>query len=186
MGAENLTVVGFKKDMFRAAVVLNELKSLNESWVVELRDAVAVYRDYNGELRVDKSYQATPGEGAVIGGFWGSLIGAMLAIPFTAGASAGVAAGALAGALAGTALGAGAGAIDASLWKDEFGLSKDFVEHVGQMIQPGDSAIFVLLGAVNAEVMTDRFSGYGGTILSTTLTPAQQWKVERVLQGKGA
>ncbi len=91
-----LIVVGFKKDMYRASEVLNELLNLNDDWVVDLHDAVAVYRDYKGKLRVDQSYQMTTGEGAAWGGFWGLLIGATLAIPFTAGASAAAAGGALA------------------------------------------------------------------------------------------
>src|SRR5579859_7751152 len=126
-----LIVVGFKKDLYRASEVLNKLTDLNDDWVVDLHDAVAVYRDYNGKLRVDQSYQMTTGEGAAWGGLWGMLIGATLAIPFTGGASA-AAAGALAvGALAGGALGAGAGALDASWWKDEFGIPDDFVSQVG-------------------------------------------------------
>jgi hypothetical protein len=31
---------------------------MDDDWVVDLRDAVAVYRDYSGKLRVDQSYQA--------------------------------------------------------------------------------------------------------------------------------
>src|SRR5258705_7852399 len=87
-----LIVVGFKKDMYRAAEVLNTLQDLNDSWVVDLNDAVAVYRDYNGKLRVDQSYQMTSGQGAGFGGLLGGLIGAALAIPFTGGASAAAAA----------------------------------------------------------------------------------------------
>jgi uncharacterized membrane protein len=84
-----LIVVGFKKDMYRALEVLNELQAMNDDWVVDLHDAVAVYRDTNGKLRVDQSYQMTTGEGAALGGFMGSLIGLTLAaIPFTGGASA--------------------------------------------------------------------------------------------------
>jgi len=177
-----LIVVGFKKDMYRASEVLNQLQALNDDWVVDLHDAVAVYRDYNGKLRVDQSYQLTTGQGAAWGGFMGSLIGLTLAaIPFTAGASA-VAAGALAaGAGAGAALGAGAGAIDAAWWKDEFGIPDDFVKQVGQMVQPGDSAIYALLRTATPDVVADHFRGYGGTILSTTLSRDQQNKVERVL-----
>jgi len=54
-----LIVVGFKKDMYRASEVLNELMGLNDDWVVDLHDAVAAYRDYGGKLRVDQSYQMT-------------------------------------------------------------------------------------------------------------------------------
>ena len=177
-----LIVVGFKKDMYRASEVLNELLELNDDWVVDLHDAVAVYRDYEGKLRVDQSFQMTTGEGAGWGGLWGLLIGATLAIPFTAGASAAAAAGAIAaGAVSGTAIGAGLGAADASSWKDEFGIPDDFVQRVGALIQPGDSAIYAILRVGNPDVVADQFRGYGGTILRTTLTSDQQSKVEKVL-----
>jgi uncharacterized membrane protein len=177
-----LIVVGFKKDMYRASEVLNELQDLNDDWVVDLQDAVAVYRDYGGKLRIDQSYQMTTGEGAGLGGFWGLLIGATLAIPFTAGASAAAAAGAVAaGALGGTAVGAGLGAVDASSWKDDFGIPDDFVQRVGTMVQPGDSAIYAILRVGNPDVVADQFRGYGGTILRTTLSRDQQAKVEKVL-----
>ena len=182
-----LIVVGFKNQMYRASEVLNELLSMNDDWVLDLHDAVAVYRDYNGKLRVDQSYQMTTGQGAAVGGLWGLLIGATLAIPFTAGASAAAAAGAVAaGAIGGTALGAGAGAADASSWKDEFGIPEDFVQQVGVLIQPGDSAIYAILRVANPEIVEDQFRGYGGTILSTNLTRDQQAKVEKVLGNRAA
>jgi uncharacterized membrane protein len=181
-----LIVVGFKKDMYRASEVLNELLELNDDWVVDLHDAVAVYRDYKSKLRVDQSYQMTTGEGAAWGGFWGLLVGATLAIPFTAGASAAAAAGAVAaGAVGGTAFGAGLGAADASSWKDEFGIPDDFVQRVGALIQPGDSAIYAVLRVGDPNVVADRFRGYGGTILRTTLSKEQQAKVEQVLGKSG-
>jgi uncharacterized membrane protein len=176
-----LIVVGFKQDMYRASEVLNTLQEMNESWVVDLHDAVAVYRDYKGKLRVDQSYQMTSGEGAGWGGLFGGLIGAMLAAPFTGGASA---AGAIiaAGSLTGVALGATAGAIDAASWKDDYGISEDFVEKVGAMVQPGDSAIFALLRTIDPNLVEAQFRGYGGTILRTTLSDAQRAKVEATLK----
>ncbi len=182
-----LIVVGFKKDMYRASEVLNKLTDLNDDWVVDLHDAVAVYRDYNGKLRVDQSYQMTTGEGAALGGLWGLLIGATLAIPFIAGVSAAAAAGTVAaGALGGTAIGAGAGAIDASAWKDEFGIPEDFVKRVGALIQPGDSAIYAILRVGDPDIVADQFKGYGGTVLRTTLSRDQQTKVEKVLNKSAA
>jgi len=177
-----MIVVGFKKDMYRASEVLNKLQDLNYDWVVDLKDAVAVYRDYGGRLRIDQSYEMTTGQGAAFGGLLGALIGAMLAIPFTGGASAAAAASAVAaGAFGGTALGAGLGAMDANSWKEEYGISEDFVRDVGSMVQPGDSAIFALLRTVNRGAVANEFRGYGGTVLSTTLSPEQQAKVERIL-----
>jgi uncharacterized membrane protein len=182
-----LIVVGFKNQMYRASEVLNELLTMNDDWVVDLHDAVAVYRDYNGKLRVDQSYQMTTGQGAAWGGLWGLLIGATLAIPFTGGASAAAAAGAIAaGAAGGTALGAGLGAADAESWKDEFGIPEDFVQEVSVLIQPGDSAIYAILRVSNPDIVADQFRGYGGTILRTTLSGDQQAKVEKVLSKSAA
>jgi uncharacterized membrane protein len=177
-----LIVVGFPKDMYRASEVLNTLQDMNNSLVVDLHDAVAVYRDYSGKLRVDQSYQMTSGEGAAWGGLFGGLLGAMLAAPFTAGASVAAAAAVAAGSsLSGVALGATAGALDASNWKDSFGISEDFVQRVGTMVQPGDSAIFALLRTLDPKLVEEQFRGYGGTILRTTLSPEQRSKVEATL-----
>jgi len=177
-----LVVVGFKKDMYRASEVLNTLMDMNNGWVVDLHDAVAVYRDYNGKLRVDQSYQMTTGEGAAWGGLFGGLIGAMLAAPFTGGAS--VAAVLAAGSLSGVALGATAGAIDAETWKEDYGISEDFVRNVGALVQPGDSAIFALLRTLNPDLVAAQFKGYGGTVLRTTLNNEQKATVEATLAAR--
>jgi uncharacterized membrane protein len=176
-----LIVVGFKKDMYRASQVLNILKDMNSNWVVDLNDAVAVYREYNGKLRVDQSYQMTTGQGAAWGSLLGGLLGAILAIPFTGGASAVAATALAAGTLGGGVLGAGVGALDASSWKEDFGIADEFVKNVSTMVQPGDSAIFALLRTIDRKAVTESFQGYGGTILSTTLSSTQQAKVEATL-----
>ena len=86
----------------------------------------------------------------------------------------------------GGALGAGAGAMDAAWWKAEFGIPDDFVKQVGAMVQPGDSAIYALLRTASPSIVADQFRGYGGTILSTTLSRDQQAKVENVLHNRAA
>ena len=175
----NLVVVGFKNDRYKGADVLYKLRRLNDEWRGYLDDAVAVYRGYDGELFVDQSYQLTTGEGAGWGTLWGSLIGLTLAIPFTGGATVPAAA-AAAGALGGAAVGAATGAISAKWWKEDFGISEDFVRDVGYMIQPGDSAIF-MLGTANRDDLTREFEGYGGKVLMTSLNDQQKAKVENVL-----
>src|SRR5262245_39954393 len=180
-----LVVVGFKKDMYRASEVLNTLQDMNNSWVVDLHDAVAVYRDYNGKLRVDQSYQMTTGEGAAFGGLFGGLMGALLAAPFTAGASVAAATAAVAvGSTSGLALGASLGALGAESWKEDYATSEDSAERVGTMVQPGDSAIFALVRTLDPELVAAQFKGYGGTILRTTLSTEQREKVEATLRGR--
>ncbi|MCW5852857.1 MAG: DUF1269 domain-containing protein [Anaerolineae bacterium] len=177
----NLVVVGFKGDMYRAATVLNELKRLNEDWVIDLRDAVAVYRTYQDEVRVDQNYPKTTAEGATWGGVWGTVIGALLMIPFTGGASSAVAAGVItAGAITGGAIGATGGAIRADWGKDNFGISDEFVSEVSSMIQPGDSAVFVLVRGDPTDAER-HFRGWGGHVLRSTLSMEQTKQLEKAL-----
>jgi uncharacterized membrane protein len=159
---------------------------MDEDWTVNLDDAVAVYKDGQGKLRIDQSYALATSEGAAWGGLWGSLIGATLAIPFTGGVSAAAAAAALAaGALGGGAVGAATGAIDAKWWKEDFGISDEFVKDVGDTIQAGDSAVFALITA-NPDQAVKQFEGLGGKVLRTSLSDEQTAKIEKVLnQGRG-
>src|SRR5258708_30501897 len=110
----------------------------------------------------------TTGEGAAWGGLFGGLVGALLVAPFTGGAS--VAAVLAAGSLSGVALGATVGAIDAESWKEDYGISHDFVQRVGTMVQPGDSAIFALLRTIHPQLVVAQFKGYGAESLPATPT----------------
>jgi uncharacterized membrane protein len=109
-------------------------------------------------------------------------MGALLAAPFTGGASA--AAALAVGSLSGVALGATFGAIDAQTWKEDFGISEEFVRSVATMLQPLDSAVFVLARTVNPDLVADAFRGYGGTVMRTTLNKEQRAKVEATLKGR--
>src|SRR5262249_56152426 len=129
-----LIVVGFKKAMYRASEALTTLEEMNSSWMVDLRDAVAVYRDYKGKLRVDQSYQMTTGEGAAWGGLFGGLIGALLAAPFTGGAS--VAAVVAAGLLRGGAPGAAPRAPRARRREGKFRGSGGLLRRPGPQVAP--------------------------------------------------
>jgi len=179
-----LIVVGFKRNIYRASDVLIELSAMDDKWAVDLQDAVAVYRDDKGKLRVDQSYKLTTGEGAGWGAFWGAMIGALIALPFTGGASGAILASTVAAAaVGGGTLGAAGGALEASWWKDEFGIPEEFVRNIGGMVLSGDSAILALMRTVDPVQVAEQFRGYGGTILQTTLTKEQSAKVQAILDG---
>jgi uncharacterized membrane protein len=94
-------------------------------WGVHLHDAVAVYGNYGGRLRVDQSYLMATGEGAAWGTLWGTLIGATPVIPFTAGRLR--------------------RCPRCLFLEGGVRISEEIVRQVGAMIQPGDSGIFSLL-----------------------------------------
>jgi len=162
-----LVVVGFKDDRYRASEVLDQLRSMDFDWVIDLEDAVAVYRDYVGKLRALENDRPTRG-----------------ATLFSSGTSA---AAALAEAeLSGTPSEAVAAVIDGAWWEEDFGIDNNFVREVGALVQPGDSAIFALIGTSNPAVVAAQFKGYGGTVLRSSLTPAQAAKLEKYLRNRSA
>jgi uncharacterized membrane protein len=177
-----LIVVGFS-GKHRAAEVLDQLQQLDETWTIDLKDGVAAYRRNDGKLRVEQSLSPTGKEGAGFGGALGIILGALLMAPFTAGTSAAVAATAIGlnAAAVGT-FGAVAGFDDATDWKEQYGVSDEFVEQVGGMIQPGNSAVFALLHSSDPEMVAKRFAGYGGTVLRTTLKPADAARLAETLR----
>jgi uncharacterized membrane protein len=181
--AQDLIVVGFKGTQ-RASEVLSELQKLEDNWVVELKDGVSAYRTDDGQLRIDKSVQSTPGQAADLGVVVGGLLGALLAAPLTGGLSAVAAAGTIAAGAAGVGLaGAKASADDAADFKRRYGISDEFVDKVGKLIHPGESAAFVLLRTADPDIVMDRFRGYGGQILRTNLSIKEAARVQRELRG---
>ena len=49
-------------------------------------------------------------------------------------------------------------------------------------MRPGDSAIFALIESSNPDVVAAQFKGYGGTVIRSSLTPAQAAKLENYLR----
>lgn len=177
----DLIAVGFV-GKHRATEVLAQIQDLNVQGMIDLSDAVTVYRTKDGRLRLDQSVQPTTGEGSAIGGLMGALLGGLLAAPFTAGVSAAAAASAVGiGAVSFGSIGAVAGAIDAEDWKATWGVSEDFVKQVGGMVQPGNSAVLALVRSNDPDAVIERFRGYGGTVLRTSLTAAEAAKVQQTL-----
>jgi len=165
------------------AEVLDQLQRLNADIGFDVQDAVAVYRSRNGKLRIDQSMYLTTKEETAWGGVLGAFVGALLALPVAALASVPAAAAALG--VGGAALGATGGAVmafdDVTTWRDTFGLSDDFVKEVGGMVQPGQSAVFALARATDPAAVAERFRGYGGKIVRTTLPPEQSKKLQETL-----
>lgn len=175
-----LMVIGFE-GKYRAAEVLEQLQGLNPDWI-ELKDAVAVYRTERGELRADGSVQPTTKDGAALGAILGGLLGAVLVAPFTAGASLGAAAaGVFSGALSLGVSGAVLASDEAAEWKKTYGISDDFLEQVGGMVQTGQSAVFVLASASEPARVAEQFRGYGGKVLRTTLSPEAAAKFQQLM-----
>ena len=176
-----LIVVAFQ-GKHRAAEVLEQLQQLKTN-TIDLKDGVAVYRTGSGRFHVDASMEPTGNEGALWGGLFGALLGALLVTPFVAVAAAPVAAAGLSagGATLGAIGGSVVGFDDATSWKEKYGISDEFVKQIGGVIQPGQSAVFVLARVAQPSQVVEQFRGYGGKVLRTTLTAAESQKLAAAL-----
>ncbi len=178
-----LLIVSFQDNLHRASGVLDELRVLDDRWILELADMVAVHRDMDGALVMDQSYQPTGGKAGDWGGALGLLIAATLSVSSIEDASLVVAEGAILGAaLPRAGIGGASVAASASLWADVFGIPVEFIEEAGQLVRPGNSAIYAILEASNPELAAARFQRYGGAILHVTLSTQQQVKIGQYLR----
>jgi uncharacterized membrane protein len=154
----------------RASEVLGQLQALDAYRTIELRDAVAVYRTDDGKLHLDQSVQPDKWTGAAKGGLVGALVGALLAIPFTAGGSAAAAAAAAgAGALGLGIPGAALGAGGARPWREAHGIPEHFAREVAGMVGPGQSAVVALARVSDPEAIAAHFREHDGTVLRTSI-----------------
>jgi uncharacterized membrane protein len=174
-----LFVVGFRDNIHRASGVLDELRVLDDQWIRDLADAVAVHRDVDGTVAMDQGYRPTGRRAAEWGGTLGVLIGVSLSIPYLAGGSGSIAEGVM------TAAGlarVGLGGVEVSFWKDTLGIPEEFLKPAGQQVLPGDSAIFAILDAFDSAPAARGFQRYGGTILQLSLDAHLRSRILRLLE----
>jgi uncharacterized membrane protein len=182
---QDLIAVGFP-GTHRAAEVLRQMQSLDAKGSIDLADAVAVYRSEDGRLRIDRSLEPTSKAGAALGGLMGAILGSALIAPLTGGVSVAAAATAVgAGAIGLGSAGAVVGATDAAEWKAEYGVPEEFVQQVGGMVQPGNSAVLAMVRSDEHPVaIAKHFEGSGGTVLRTSLVSAKAARVQKTLAAK--
>ncbi len=165
----DLIAVSFKGED-TADQVLNKLQALQKEHLIDLEDACVVVRDANGNVRLK---QAVPlvGAGAASGGLsgamWGTLIGLLFLNP-------------LAGLLTGAAFGAGAGALSGALV--DYGIDDEFIRSLGATIEPGSSALFVLVRRATPDRVLPELRPFGGTVLRTSLSNEQEERLRQALQ----
>jgi len=174
-----VVVVGFKANIHRASGVLDELRVLDDKWIRDLSEAVALHRQNNGLVKMDQTYKPTGRRASDGGGTIGLLIGASLSIPYLEDSSQSVSEGVLAA--SGLAR-IGIAGVEASFWNDTLGIRESFFEQAGQVVLPGDSAIFAMLEVLDSGFAATRFQRYGGTILSLSISDQQQMMMQRLIK----
>jgi uncharacterized membrane protein len=107
------------------------------------------------------------GAGATWGMFWGLLFGLLFFIP-----------------VFGMAIGAGLGALMGKVTKS--GIDKQFQDQVRGMLQPGTSALFLMVEKVTPDKAVEAMSKYGGTVLKTSLSKEGEKELQDALHGATA
>ncbi|WP_026731236.1 DUF1269 domain-containing protein [Fischerella sp. PCC 9605] len=156
----DLIVVSFS-DEFRADEVLLELAKLQREHLIDLEDAAIVVRNKEGKLKI-KQTQELVASGAAGGGLWGLLFGLIFFNP-----------------LLGWAVGTAAGAISGLV--ADIGIDDNFIKEIGNSLEPGTSALFVLVRKVTPDKVLEDLSRFGGKVLRTSLSKEDEAKLQEAL-----
>ena len=156
----DLIAVGFK-DEFRADQVLLDLAKLQREHLIDLEDAAVVVRNQKGKVKIKQSQELVT-SGTLSGGLWGLLFGFIFFNP-------------LLGWVAGSAAGALSGAVT------DIGIDDNFIKEIGNALEPGTSAIFVLVRQVTPDKVLEEISQFEGKVLRTSLSKADEAKLQEAL-----
>jgi uncharacterized membrane protein len=161
----DLIAIGYP-DEATAEEAADEARRMARDLIIE-PDAIAVIaRDREGKYHVHTSHHPV-GAGTTWGMFWGLLFGLLFFIP-----------------VFGIAIGAGLGALMGKITKS--GIDKSFQDQVRGMLQPGTSALFLMVEKVTPDKAVEGLRKYGGTVLKTSLSREGESELQDALHGRTA
>lgn len=161
--ADHIIGMSFDKTS-RAEEVLLNLAHLAKEGEIVLTDAVVVYKGDDERVHVRQTVDTTPGRGALSGALWGLLVGSLFGpAGFFIGAGAGAASGGLMGKLV------------------DVGLDDGWVKQVGEWIDPGTSALLILVSHEVRPVVLRELSRFEGHVLYCTFPDAVRRELESAL-----
>lgn len=168
-----LVCVAFK-DQDTADRVLDELREMQREYLVDLEDACVAIREPDGKVRLKQAVNLVSlgaASSGLSGMLWGGLVGLLFLNP-------------LAGMAVGGAAGLGAGALAGKV--SDFGISDDYIRKIAEAIEPGTSALFVLVRKANPDKVLPELAKYQGKLLRTSLTADQERRLQEALGGTGS
>jgi uncharacterized membrane protein len=149
----SLVVLAFE-NIDGAEAAKEKLYQLQKQELITLEDAAVVRRKENGKVKVKQAHSLV-GAGALGGAFWGMLIGMLFWMPWL-----GLAVGAVSGALGGKF--------------SDVGIDDDFIEEVSEKIEPGQSALFLLVREAQMERVEQEMEDFKFDIIQTNLSPEDE------------
>jgi uncharacterized membrane protein len=159
-----LIAIGYP-DEATAEQAAAEARRLAQDLIIQ-PDAIAVIeRDTEGKYHTHTQHAV--GAGATWGMFWGMLFGLLFFVP-----------------VFGMAVGAGLGAIMGKITKTSIDMA--FQEQVRDMLQPGTSALFLMIERATPDKALEAMSKYGGKVLKTSLSKEDEAQLQEALHGSTA
>ena len=140
-----------------AQAALSTLSNLQKQELLRLSDAATVVRKADGKVKV-KQAVGLVGAGALGGAFWGMLIGLIFLVPWL-----GLAIGAISGAIAGKF--------------SDIGIDDKFIKEVGATVEPGHSALFMLVEQMTDDRVLPELGKFHPTVLRTNLSTEDEAKL---------
>jgi Predicted membrane protein len=131
---------------------------LKKEELITLDDAAVVVRNHDGKVKVKQAVNLV-GTGTVGGAFWGMLIGLLFWMPWL-----------------GMAIGAITGAITGKL--SDYGIDDDFIHEVAQTIEPGGSALFLLISRWTEDKVLDELEKFHPKVVRTSLSKEEESKLK--------
>ncbi|WP_405011896.1 DUF1269 domain-containing protein [Kitasatospora sp. NBC_01539] len=157
----NLFAIAYP-DVATAQQVRDTAIGLQKQKLIDLEDIVVVERRADGRTKLHQA-TSTTGAGAASGALWGGVIGLLFFMPFL-------------GAAIGGATGAAVGA------SVDVGVDDAFMRQVGEKLQPGSAAVFMLVRSATADKVVPAIARFGGEILQTSLSSEQEEHLVEAIQ----
>jgi uncharacterized membrane protein len=158
----DLIAIGYP-DQTTALKAEKEAQRLAAELIIQPDAIAAVVRDEDGKFKVTTSHHAVEG-GATYGMFWGLLFGLLFFVP-----------------VFGMAIGAGLGALMGKV--ERAGIDREFQEQVRDLLDPGTSALFLVVDRVTPDKAVEALRKYGGTVLKSSLSKQAEEELQEELHG---
>lgn len=158
----DLVAIGYP-DESTAIAAEEEAQRLADDLIIQPDAIAAIVRTKDGKFKVTTNHHMV-GTGATYGMLWGLLFGVLFFVP-----------------VFGMAVGAGLGALMGKL--EKAGIDKEFQRQVRDLLQPGTSALFLVVEKTTPEKAVEALNKYGGTVLKSSLSPEAEQQLQQELHG---
>ncbi|GGJ81749.1 membrane protein [Pilimelia anulata] len=158
-----LVAIGYP-DEHTAATAAAEAHRLAKDLIIEPDAIASIVRDREGKFHVTTSHHEV-GSGSMWGMFWGFLFGILFFVPFL-----------------GMAVGAGLGALMGKMSKGV--TDREFESRVQEMMEPGTSALFLVIERATPDKAIASLGRFGGTVLTSSLSTEVEAELQEALHGE--